>query len=211
MNPITHPLEPIVPQLLWVSVFLSWGLAILIEGRLWVWFAHKSANAATFETTLGRIATIQCISSPLSYGIALLFSPAIPARILWEYPPDPSVPLILLQSLTWNPWGIFLGFLIIPTLLEALFWRKILKKTHPDKPIHWVLQRSALANTTSFLVGVGISYLISESLWFFPGLLFLGTYTITLWLTVFVAGLLSLYTLRWLWTSFQWRRSQKLV
>ncbi|MFW9985425.1 MAG: hypothetical protein ACFFDJ_02555 [Candidatus Odinarchaeota archaeon] len=173
------------------SLLASWAMSAFFEGLVWHQILKRRLRNIRAFTVLGYMSFIQVISTPLSFGIAILFfglfiSPVLSLSL--------TVLLHLGLNLAYNPWGVFIGFFIIPIFIEFWFWRsgtkwflKLPGKTTNDLgPLnHWqyIGASTVIANSCTFLLGMltSFSIFIGTMFLYLTSIIFLLMIGIFLW------------------------------
>lgn len=178
-------------SLLLGSLLASWAMSAFFEGLVWHQILKRRLGNIRAFTVLGYMSFIQVISTPLSFGIAILFfglfiSPVLSLSL--------TVLLHLGLNLAYNPWGVFIGFFVIPIFLEFWFWHSGTKwflelpgKTTNDLgPLnHWqyIGASTVIANSCTFLLGTltSFSIFIGAMFLYLTSIIFLLMIGIFLW------------------------------
>ncbi len=182
------------------SLLASWAMSAFIEGLVWHQILKRQLGNIRAVHILGYMSFVQVISTPLSFGIAILLFGLFISPIT---SPSYTVLLHLGINLAYNPWGVFIGFFLAPILLEFWFWRSGTKwflqipgrTTNELGPLnHWqfIGATTVIANSCTFLLGM------LTSLSVFISALFLYLTSI---ITLFMIGIF----LWFLFTTFQQR------
>ncbi|MFX0169934.1 MAG: hypothetical protein ACFE89_11340 [Candidatus Hodarchaeota archaeon] len=175
---------------IFIALLLSWASSTLIESIVLEWLLHRQGNQTRFVAVMGWTSVVQVLSTPFSFAVALIiFGGMIGILPLPQY-------LDVLQlsfSLLWNPLGFFLGFFLVPVVLEYFLWRgswlQINSKENPAKlavriPPSKLFCFSGviIANACSFL----FAFLLQASLLPYPFALYGGLTFVVLIVGVFV-------------------------
>jgi hypothetical protein len=173
------------------SLLASWALSTFFEGLIWHQILKRQLRYIRVIPILGYMSFIQVISTPLSFGIAISFYALLirPVRV-----PLYSILLHLGVSLASNPWGVFIGFFIIPILLEFWFWRSgvnyFVQNQERSANAFGALTRwqyigasTIIANSCTFLLGmmIGFSVYIGAFFHFFTSIIALFMIGVFFW------------------------------
>jgi hypothetical protein len=107
--------------LFFTSLLASWAWSTFVEAIVWTVILHRQGVRQRFMPLVGWVALVQILSTTLSFGVAL----AIYGTFIWVLP-IPYYFDILQQgvNLFWNPGGVFLGFFVVPILVEFFIWHQ---------------------------------------------------------------------------------------
>ncbi|MFX1508697.1 MAG: hypothetical protein ACFFBR_00185 [Promethearchaeota archaeon] len=173
------------------SLLASWAWSAFLESIAWTVILYRQGVRQQFMPLVGWMGLVQILSTPLSFGVALV----IYGALIWVLP-MPYYFDILQQAvnLFWNPVGVFLGFFMVPILLEFFIWhqgwrwfvfnnRITIQYTGVQFSTIMLLAGVVIANACSFLFIflIGFSYLIFIFVIFIGSFLILIVFGVLLW------------------------------
>lgn len=148
------------------GILLSWALGILLEVIFWKLLVARRIGNPSFLFTLGALALIQIVSTPLSFAVCFATHGMVMGGTIQN---DYFNKLFLFLDITRNPVGVIVGFLLLPVIVELVMWQYLVKHVRytqsnagtplPNPPTFLrVLSTSLLANAFSFTIGLVLSF-----------------------------------------------------
>lgn len=165
-------------------VLISWAMSAVIETAVWYSIIRNKVGSSKFISILGWMTLVQAVSTPLSFGTALILH----GFQLGLLPLPRYIDMIFNAiSLAWNPIGVIIGFCVIPVLFEFGLWRYSLNWTSRDEnksviqlktnlSLKILVSGAIAANIISFFIGVLVFLDINSSLTY--SLIFWGLFLI---------------------------------
>jgi hypothetical protein len=190
-------------QALIFMIFTSWALSSLIEGLIWYVIVKNQVGKVRLLSVFGWMGLIQLVSTPLSYGVAIV----IFGMTQFFTPNWLDAHILASTSIVSNPLGVFVGFFIIPLILETGLWfaglRKVGEVDDQTREAGMLLSKEVLlfgviiTNVASFILGIGIGviWVTQYSIWvtFVVGFLFTCVFVMFIVFVFFIVTQISAY------------------
>ncbi|MFX1475113.1 MAG: hypothetical protein ACFFCO_06540, partial [Promethearchaeota archaeon] len=106
------------------GVLLSWALGVLLEVVFWKLFVVRRIGNPGVLFTLGALALIQVVSTPLSFAVCFAtYGMVMGGTIQNNYLNQ----VFLYVDISTNPVGVIAGFLVLPVIVELVLWQYLIK------------------------------------------------------------------------------------